>query len=49
MLSVDTQGDSRVSAGKSVVSGVDRDIGVFWNGGTAPGVPMEFQVENASS
>ena len=34
MFQVDPQGDRRVSAGESGVSGVDWDIGVFWNGGT---------------
>ena len=27
----------------------DLDFEVFWNGGTTPGVPLEFQVETASS
>ena len=33
----------------SVVSGVNWDIGVFWNGGMIPGVPPECPVETASS
>ena len=36
-------------AGESGVSGVHRDIRVFSNGGTIPGVPLECQVEIASS
>ena len=35
-------------AGESGVSGVDWDIGVFWNGGTTPGVSLEFLVETTS-
>ena len=49
VLWVNSHGDSRVSAGKSGVFGVDWDIGVFWNGGTIPGVPLDFQDETASS
>ena len=49
MFQVDPQGDRRVSAGESGVSGVDWDIGVFWNGGTTPVVPLECQLESASS
>ena len=45
MFGVDTRGDSRVSVGESGASGVDWDIGIFWNRGRAPGVPLEFQVE----
>ena len=44
---VDPRCDRRVSAGASGVSGVDWDIGVFWNGGTTPGVPLKCQVETA--
>ena len=36
-------------AGESGVSGVDWDIGVFWNGSTTPGVPLQCQIETASS
>ena len=46
---VDALGDSRVSAGESGISGVDWDIGVFLNCGTPLGVPLDFQVETASS
>ena len=46
---LDTWDDSRVSEGESGVSGVDWGIGVFWNGGKTPGVPLDFQVETASS
>ena len=42
-------GDSQVSAGESDVSVVDWDIGVFWNGGATPEVPLDFQVKTASS
>ena len=44
-----SQGDNLVSAGESVVSGVEWDIGVFWNGCTTPGVPLDFQVERVPS
>ena len=46
---MDPQSDRRVSAGESGVSVVDWDIEVFWNGGTTAGVPLDFQVETASS
>ena len=46
---LDTWDDSRVSEGESCVSGLDWGIGVFWNGGKTPGVPLDFQVETASS
>ena len=46
---VNPPGDCRVSAVKSGVSGVHWDIGVFGNGGMAPGVPLECQVETISS
>ena len=46
---VDPPGERRVSAGESIVSGVHWDIRVFWNGGTTPEVPLECQVETASS
>ena len=36
-------------AGESGVSGVHWDIEVFSNGGTTPGVPLECQMETASS
>ena len=45
----DSRGDSQVSEGESGVSGVDWDNQVFWNGGTTPGVPLDFPVESASS
>ena len=32
--------------GNEALSLVDGDIGVFSNGGTTPGVPLEFQGEN---
>ena len=49
MFLVDTRGDCRVSAGESGLSGVNLDISVCLNCGMTPGVPLEFQVENASS
>ena len=49
VLCVATRGDNRVSDGESGVSGVHWDIGVFWNGGTNPEVPLEVQVETTSS
>ena len=48
VFEVGPQGDCRVSAGESGVSGVEQDIGVFWNC-TATGVPLQDQVETASS
>ena len=45
----DPQCDRRVTAGESVASGVDWVIGVFWNGGRPPGVPLEVQVVTTSS
>ena len=33
-VKVDTEGDSRIGPWESVVSGVEWDIGVFWNGET---------------
>ena len=49
LFGVDNRGDSRISAGECSVSGVDLDIGFFQNCGTTHGVPLEFQVETASS
>ena len=49
MFGVDSWSDSQVSAGESGLSGVDWDIRVFLNCGSTPGVPLEFQVEIASS
>ena len=49
LFGVDNRGDSRISAGECGVSGVDLDIGVFQNCGMTHGVPLEFQVETASS
>ena len=48
-VKVDTEGDSRIGPWESVVSGVDWDIGVFCNRGMTPAVPLEVQVETASS
>ena len=42
MSKVDYQGDIRVNSSESGVPGVNWDIGVFWNGGTSCGVPLEF-------
>ena len=33
--------------GNEALSPVDRDIGVFSNGGMTPGVPLEFQGETS--
>ena len=44
----DTRGDSLVSAEESGVSGVEWYVRSFWNGGTIPGFPLDFQVETAS-
>ena len=49
LFSVDPQGICRIIAAESGVSGVDWDIGVFWNGGLTPGVPLEVHVETTSS
>ena len=49
LLWVNTRGDNRVNTRESVVSAVDWDIVVFWNGGTTPGVLLHFQFENSSS
>ena len=46
---VNCQGDCRVSAGESSISGVDWAFGVFLNCGTTPGVPLEFHVETSLS
>ena len=45
MFRVNPWGYSRVSAGQSGFSGVDEDIRVFLNGGTANGEVLEFQGE----
>ena len=49
VFQIDPWGDRRVNAGESGVSGVDTDIGDFWNGDMTPGVLLNFQVETASS
>ena len=46
---VNRQFDRRVSAGQSGVSGVDWDIGLFWNGGMTPRILLDVQVETDSS
>ena len=49
VFQIDPWGDRRVNAGESGVSGVNWDIGAFWNGGTTRGVPLECQVKTAPS
>ena len=49
VFQIDPQGDRRVSAGESGVSGVNWEIGAFWNGGTTRGVPLKCQVKTAPS
>ena len=49
LFCVNPRSDCQVSAGDFGVSGVHWDIGVFWNGGTSPGFPLECQIETTSS
>ena len=49
VLWVDIRGDNWVSTGVSGVTGVDWDIGVFWNSGMTPGIPLDFRVETTST